>query len=115
GLVLLSLAAAQARKPRRETAEEEVQRLASEAVDAYQAGQYDNAVALLTRAHAIRPLARLLYNLAQAYEKLNDVTNACAPRTRYVDAPDAEARLKAKAQREVDGCEAARQAMAMAA
>src|SRR5439155_11978797 len=95
GVVLLSLSA-QAR-PRRETAEQEVERFAAEAVAAYRAGNYDQSVALLTRAYAIRPLAALLYNLAKAYDKQNDLQNACATWKKYVDASDADLKLRVKA------------------
>ncbi len=58
------------------TIEQEVTVLSRESVEAYRSGQYDRAVQLLTRAYAIQPLPILLFNLAKAYEKLNDLPRA---------------------------------------
>jgi tetratricopeptide (TPR) repeat protein len=82
---------------RAETVEQEVQHLADDAVDAYKAGRYQKAVELLTRAYAIRPITALLYNLAKAYDKLNDADNAYASYKKYVDSGEAEAKLEQKA------------------
>ncbi len=77
GVLLLGtlLAAGPARA---ETADDEVQRLSDQAIDSYKSGEYQQAVQLLARAYAIRPLTPLLYNLAKAYDKLGDAENAYA-------------------------------------
>src|SRR5436190_22360582 len=93
GLVLLSVQMAHAKRPKGETAEQEVERLAHEGVQAYKAEQYDQAVTLLTRAYAIRPVTALLYNLAKAYDKQGNVTDACATYKKFTDAPDADLKL----------------------
>jgi hypothetical protein len=43
---------------------------------AYQEGRYEDAVDLFLKAYALDPQPELLYNTAQAYERLGDVRNA---------------------------------------
>ena len=100
-----------ANKPHAETSGQEVERLAAEAVEAYKGGAYDKSVALLTRAYAIHPLAPLLYNLAKAYNKQNDVDNACATYKKYTEAADTDPKLLEKAREKVASCDAAKKAM----
>ena len=80
-----------------ESAEAQVERLASDAVNAYRGAEYNRAVELLTRAYEIRQVPALLYNLAKAYDKLGDVEHACDAYRRYADSADADPKLKAKA------------------
>src|ERR1041384_5234546 len=46
------------------------------ASQAYHDGRYEDAVDLFMKAYAIDPQPELLYNVAQAYERLGDVRNA---------------------------------------
>ena len=46
------------------------------AARAYQEGRYEDAVDLFLKAYQIDPQPELLYNVAQAYERLGDVRNA---------------------------------------
>jgi tetratricopeptide (TPR) repeat protein len=84
-------------RARAETAEAQVERLASEAVNAYKVADYNRAVELLSRAYEIRQVPALLYNMAKAYDKLGDVEHAYDAYRRYADSADADPRLKAKA------------------
>jgi tetratricopeptide (TPR) repeat protein len=79
------------------TVEEEVEELSNDAISAYKAGRYQLAVEDLTRAYAIRPVTALLYNLAKAYDKLNEIDKAYENYKRYADSDDAEPKLQEKA------------------
>lgn len=113
-MLLLSSAAMAAPRGRAETADQEVERLAAEAVEAYKGGRYERAVALLGRAYAIRPLAPLLYNLAKAYEKMGEDELALQYYRRYLDAGDAEPKLEVLARERVDALAAQTKAQAQA-
>jgi hypothetical protein len=80
-----------------ESAEGQVERLASDAVNAYKGADYNRAVELLQRAYEIRQVPALLYNMAKAYDKLGDVEHAYDAYRRYADSADADPKLKAKA------------------
>lgn len=106
--------AATAPRAHAETAEAQVERLASEAVNAYRGADYNRAVELLTRAYAIRQVPALLYNLAKAYDKLGDVDNAYDSYRRYADSADADPRLKSKSEARLVVLEEARRKKAAA-
>jgi len=78
-----------------------VEKLASDAANAYRAGDYGRAAQLLERAYKIQPVSALLYNLAKAYEKLGDEEKAADLYSRYAAADDADPRLKQKAEARV--------------
>lgn len=84
-------------RARAESAEAQVERLASEATNAYRGADYNRAVELLQRAYEIRQVPALLYNMAKAYDKLGEVDKAYEAYRRYSDSADADAKLKAKA------------------
>jgi tetratricopeptide (TPR) repeat protein len=54
----------------------EAQRHFEGAAKAYQEGRYQDAVDLFLKAYQVDPQPELLYNVAQAYERLGDVRNA---------------------------------------
>lgn len=85
-----------------ETAEQECQRMSDEAVEAYKKGSYQRAVELLNRAYAIRPYTPLLYNLAKAYDKLNDAEHAYEAYKKYVDSGESEPKLEEKARKRME-------------
>jgi hypothetical protein len=107
-LVALMVAAATGSRAWAESAEAQVERLASEAVNAYRGADYNRAVELLTRAYEIRQVPALLYNLAKAYDKLGDVDHAWDTYRRYADSADADPRLKAKSETRLAVLEEAR-------
>jgi tetratricopeptide (TPR) repeat protein len=84
-------------RARAESAEAQVERLATEATNAYKGADYNRAVELLLRAYEIRQVPALLYNLGKAYDKLGEVDKAYDAFRRYADSADADPRLKAKA------------------
>jgi tetratricopeptide (TPR) repeat protein len=90
----------------------QVERLAKEATAAYKAADYAKAIALLERACQIHTVANLLYNLARSYEKAGAGDKAIEYYQRYLDAPDAEPKLKGKAEARItqlrEGTEAGR-------
>ena len=96
-VVAVVVLAATGGRARAETPEAQVERLASDAVNAYRVADYNRAIELLTRAYEIRQVPALLYNLAKAYDKLGDVDKAYDAYRRYSDSADADPRLKAKA------------------
>ena len=75
-----------------------VEKLASDAAQAYHAGDYQRAAQLLERAYKMQPLPALLYNLAKAYEKLGDDDKAIDLYQRYTASDEADPKLKAKAE-----------------
>jgi tetratricopeptide (TPR) repeat protein len=95
--VVVALALTSPRAARAESAEAQVERLASEATNAYKGADYNRAVELLTRAYEIRQVPALLYNLAKAYDKLGDVDHAYDAFRRYSDSADADPKLKTRA------------------
>jgi tetratricopeptide (TPR) repeat protein len=94
-IVLASLAAAPARA---ETPEEQVERLAADAITAYKGADYHRAVELLKRAYDIRQVPALLYNLGKAYDKLGDIPHAIDAYSRYAASDGSDSALKAKAE-----------------
>jgi tetratricopeptide (TPR) repeat protein len=76
----------------------EVEHLAAMAVEAYQSGDYERAVALLTSAYAIRPQPLLLYNLAKAYDKMGQEEFAILNYRKYLAADRTDEKLAARAQ-----------------
>jgi hypothetical protein len=113
-LVALMVAAATGSRAHAESAEAQVERLASEAVNAYRGADYNRAVELLTRAYEIRQVPALLYNLAKAYDKLGDVDHAYDTYRRYADSADADPRLKTKSEARLAVLEVARRKKAAA-
>jgi tetratricopeptide (TPR) repeat protein len=97
-LVVLVGVAATGGRAHAESAEAQVERLASDAVNAYKGADYNRAVELLQRAYEIRQVPALLYNLAKAYDKLGDGDHAYDTYRRYADSADADPRLKAKSE-----------------
>lgn len=81
-----------------ETQEEEVERLANEALAAYKGADYKRAVELLRRAYDLRQVPALLYNLAKAYDKLGDIEHAYDAYRQYVDSAASDPKLKARAE-----------------
>jgi tetratricopeptide (TPR) repeat protein len=110
----LVASAATARPVHAESAEAQVERLASEAVSAYRGADYNRAIELLTRAYEIRQVPALLYNLAKAYDKLGDVEHASDTYRRYADSADADPKLKAKSEARLAVLEEARRKKAAA-
>jgi tetratricopeptide (TPR) repeat protein len=98
-----------------ESAEGQVERLASDAVNAYKGADYNRAVELLQRAYEIRQVPALLYNMAKAYDKLGDVEHAYETYRRYADSADADPKLKAKAESRLVFLEEARRKKAATA
>ena len=96
-VVALTAVAATGGRAHAESAEGQVERLASEAVNAYKGADYNRAVELLQRAYEIRQVPALLYNMAKAYDKLGDVDHAYDAYRRYADSADADPKLKSKA------------------
>jgi len=81
-----SLASGQPRESRRE-----FDALLRSAVQHYEAGQAREAIVELERAYAIRPMARLLYNLGRAHERAGSFSVAVDYYNRFLQTnPDAE-------------------------
>ncbi len=97
-----------------ESPEAQVERLASEAVNAYRGADYNRAIELLQRAYEIRQVPALLYNMAKAYDKLGDIDHASESYRRYSNSADADPRLKAKADARLTVLEEARRRKAAA-
>lgn len=71
--------------------------LATEAFDKYQKGQYAEAVGLYIKSHKLSNDPRILFNIAQIYDKkLNDRDLAADYYRRYLKSPDAEPDLSKK-------------------
>jgi len=113
-VMALVATAATAPRARAETAEAQVERLASDAVNAYRGADYNRAIELLTRAYEIRQVPALLYNLAKAYDKLGDIEHASDAYRRYADSADADPKLRAKSEARLVVLEEARRKKAAA-
>ena len=96
GLVLGALAGAG--RAHAESPEQQVERLAAEAVNAYKGADYKRAVELLQRAYDIRQVPALLYNMAKAYDKLGDIDHAYDEYRQYANSAAADPKLKARAE-----------------
>ena len=96
GLVLGALAGAG--RAHAESPEQQVERLAAEAVNAYKGADYKRAVELLQRAYDIRQVPALLYNMAKAYDKLGDIDHAYDSYRQYANSAAADPKLKARAE-----------------
>ncbi len=103
------------RSARAESPEEEVERLANQALSAYRGADYNRAVELLKQAYAIRQVPALQYNLAKAYDKLGDLEHAYDAYRQYVDSAAAEPKLKARAEARLTVLEEARRKKAAGA
>ncbi len=64
--------------------------LVDDAQRAYAKGNYAEAAQLLEQATKVDPSGRILFNLARAYEKANEVEKAIIVYEAYLDRPDAE-------------------------
>ena len=62
-----------------EVVPDEVQTLSDQANAAYQTADYPKSLDLLRRAYALRPLPRLLFNMARTLEKLRQWSTEDAP------------------------------------
>jgi hypothetical protein len=75
----------------------EVESLIRQGQAQYQKGHYAEAAATLQKAYEKQPLARLLYNIARAFEKAGDIDQAVNYYQQYVDAQGTEVELMRKA------------------
>ena len=83
---------AQPRESRRE-----FDRLVRSAVEAYDAGRYQESISLLERAYAIRPLPRLLYNIGRAYDQAGQFGTAADYYRRFLQSePNGDAAAVAR-------------------
>ena len=67
-----------------QSADEQAQRLADDAVEAYRTGAYDGAVKLFKQAYALRADPAILYNLAKCFDKLGKPDGALEYYRRYL-------------------------------
>lgn len=68
-------------------------KLVKQAQSQYQKEQYNEAAETLLKAYDLRPVAKLLYNSARAYEKAGDDDQAMRFYQRYIDAEDTDPEL----------------------
>ena len=80
----------------------EVSRLAKQSQSQYQAGDYTGAAETLLKAYELKPVSRLLFNIAKTYEKADNADQAMRFYQRYIDASDAEPELVRQASRAIE-------------
>ena len=80
----------------------EVSRLAKQSQAQYQAGDYTAAAETLLKAYELKPVSRLLFNIAKTYEKADNGEQAMRFYQRYIDASDAEPELVRQASRAIE-------------
>jgi tetratricopeptide (TPR) repeat protein len=97
--VCVVLAAGAAAKSR---ADAEVERYAKQAETKYREGDYRASAELLLRAYELKPIPKLLYNAARAYDKAGDLNEAMRFYRRYLDASNTDADLVRKSARALD-------------
>lgn len=73
-----------------ETVSDEVEALNAEAIAKFQAGEYDEAVALFEQAYALSPEPNYLFNIGRVYEEKGDIENAVEFYERFVKQPKVE-------------------------
>ena len=83
-------------------ADREVEQFAKEAEAKYRGGDFRGSAELLLKAYEVKPLSKLLYNAARAYDKAGDANEAMRFYQRYLDAADTEPDLVRKSARALD-------------
>src|SRR5207253_9839208 len=81
--------------------DEQAQRLADEAVEAYRASSYDQAVKLFKQAYGLRADPAILYNLAKCFDKMGQPADALEYYRRYLVAEGTDPKLRARAEEKV--------------
>lgn len=76
---------------------EKVESLAAKGAEAYQAGDYDEAIALFEEAHDLEPVPNLLYNIAKSYEKKEEYNKAVDYYREFAISPDVDSDARATA------------------
>jgi tetratricopeptide (TPR) repeat protein len=89
-------------EPSSDPAADTAEQLGDDAYRAFEEGKLREAIALYERAFDAAPSARFLLNIAEIYERLHDAERAAAYYRRYVEAPDAETELAARARERLD-------------
>jgi Flp pilus assembly protein TadD len=84
-----------------QSVDEQAQRLADEAVEAYRTGTYDKAVKLFKQAYALRADPAILYNLAKCFDKMGRPEGALEYYRRYLVAENTDPKLRQKAEEKV--------------
>ena len=74
----------------------------SQATEAYQAGDYDDALRLLRQAYLVQRTPQLLFNMAKSYEKKGDCKMANAYYRAYQRDPEAEEQIRGYAARGIE-------------
>lgn len=95
-----------------EKVEREVKKLADEGVEHYKNGEYEDALMVFQRAYYMKKIPTLLYNMAKCYKQIGKVKTAEESLKfynksielfkQYVENPDADAVLRAKAIDEIE-------------
>src|SRR5688500_18742243 len=102
-LLLTALAVggqASAADPKRSSpaAQRDARRAYEKGAQLYRSGQYEEAIAAFRQAYALQPHPALLFNIAQAQEKLGELEGALESDRGYLDgAPEAKDRAAVKA------------------
>lgn len=91
--------------------------LVSQAMERYQARDYEQAIELFQRAYEIQPEPELVYNIARSHERLAHREEALAAYERFIELPGTTGELRARAleniralREEIAALEAARRA-----
>ncbi len=93
----------------RASADRKVEALVKEAQALYEKGDFRKSAETLLRAYEIKPLPKLLFNVARTWDKAGDEDNAIRYYQRYIDT-GADADLVRKASNAVDRLKSARAA-----
>lgn len=93
----------------RSGADRKVQALVKRAQVLYEKGEYRESAETLLRAYEIKPLPKLLFNVARTWDRAGDEENAIRYYQRYIDT-GADANLVRKASQAVDRLKSARAA-----
>ncbi len=93
----------------RSAADRKVEALVKEAQALYEKGDFRKSAETLLRAYEIKPLPKLLFNVARTWDKAGDEDNAIRYYQRYIDT-GADADLVRKASNAVDRLKSARAA-----
>jgi tetratricopeptide (TPR) repeat protein len=89
-LFVASAQTAHAQQPRNEENEQRARELFEVGDDHYAAGRYEQAVEHFQRAYELSPQPALLFNIANAFERMGEYQKAADHLRRYLDSPRAD-------------------------
>ena len=89
-ILIASMATPALADPKGDDAEQRAQKLYEVGDDHYAAGRYEEAVVHFQQAYELSPQPALLFNMANAYERMGEYEKAAEHLRRYLESPKAQ-------------------------